>query len=145
MHPWEAWGTFESQVSKHYIINNYSQPWPSPEISNCYPWCLVIHLVFWTWMLDNAIPSWWRDERVLPLPCHHGLPGLPSTSVAHFITILREISPFSWPGNWEEGRVWWCPEMERSGWWQTRPTLPTTGPWEGGEEESRSDENIPQT
>ena len=35
--------------------------------------------------------------------------------------------------------------MERSGWRQTRPTLPTTGPWEGGEEGSGSDETIPQT
>ena len=33
--------------------------------------------------------------------------------------------------------------MEGSGWWQSRPTLPTTWPRNGGEEGSGSDETIP--
>ena len=55
----------------------------------------------------------------------------------------EKSSPFLWPGFGVEERVWWCPEMERSGWRQTWPNLRTAGLQEGGEVGSWSDETIP--
>ena len=94
-------------------------------------------------MLDNQTLSRIRAQQQLPSSMS---PWATWTTTFHqrssqLKPFYEKSSLFSWPGIWEEGEVWWRPEMERWGWRQTWPNLLCLQ--EGGEVGSESDETIP--